>query len=218
MIKLIDFTTGFDRVIQMALRDIDMEDLSDAMPAWDEEEQEIIYRNMSKRAAGILKKEVKENEGQVSPIRIRAAQSFYLQKLQQHLRYYSRDNEEAKKLLAEIAERRSEGEAELPPVDLTSDEKLIESFIELSKFVKRNGVLSLSGIEDSIEHPFMKKALQYLIDGWDPILYQSIMERMSAEYVHKVKRQLDMITVGIESLAASDHPVGMEERLRAFMA
>ena len=35
MIKLIDFKTGPNRIIQMALRDIDMEDLADAMQVSD---------------------------------------------------------------------------------------------------------------------------------------------------------------------------------------
>ena len=217
MIKLIDFKTGFDRVIQMALRDIDMRNLSEAMLGWNEEEREIIYRNMSKRAAALLAEEIEESEGQVPSMKIEASQQFYLQKLQQHLKYYSRDNDEAKKLLAEIHQRKTESGVQLPEIDLSSDEMLTKSFVGLSRFIRKHGILALAGVEDSVDHPLMKKALEYILDGWDPIFFQSILERMSAEYIRKVKRQHEMIITGIASIAAGDQPVGVEEQLRAFL-
>ena len=83
--------------------------------------------------------------------------------------------------------------------------------------LREQGILALSGIEDNIDNPILKRALQYIIDGWDPALYQSILERMCTEYMSKTRRQLDMITTAIESLSAHEHPAGIEERLRAFL-
>ena len=218
MIKLKDFKDRpFDRVIQLALREIDTQDLSYAMLGWDEDERQIILRNMSKRAAAMLQEEMEEVEGQIPKIRIEAAAEFYLQKLQQHLRYYAQDDEEAKEYLAELSQRQSQSHKHLPRVDISSDETAIQTFVSISKYVKEHGILALAGIEETVDHPVLKKAFQYIIDGWDPSLYQTILERMCTEYLNKMRRQLDMITTGIESLAAGDPPVGMEERLRAFL-
>ena len=220
MIQLIDFKDRpFDRIIQMALRDIDMEDLADAMQGWNDDERGIILRNMSKRAAGLLMDTVKENEGTVPNHRKESAAEYFLQKIQQHLRYYARDDNEAKELMQETLKRRETAtKPDLPTIDLSDDESIINSFVELSKYVRKHGLLSLSGIEESVDHPILRKALQFAIDGWDQILYQTILERMCTEYLSKTRRRLDMILVGMESLTARDHPIGMEERLRAFQA
>lgn len=217
MIKLTDFADGPDRIIQMALRDIDMEDLADAMQGWNEDERQIILRNMSKRAANLLMGEVQQNEGQVPKHRSDRAAQFYLQKLQQHLRYVAKEDADAKKMLEQAMTYEPGERPELPEVDLSDDEAIITTFVALSTFARTKGILALSGIEDTVDHPIMKKALQYFIDGWDPGLYQSIIERMCTEYLNKTRRRLDMITTGIESLAAQDHPAGIEERLRAFL-
>lgn len=218
MIKLIDFENGPDRIIQMALRDIDMEDLGDAMQGWNEDERNIVLRNMSKRAANLLMGEVQQNAGRVPQHRSNRAAGFFLQKLQHHLRYVAREDADAKKMLEQALEHEPEARPGLPKVDISDDEAFIATFIELTEYARKHGILALSGVEDTVDHPILKKALQYIIDGWDPELYQSIIERMCTEYIIRTRRQLDMITTAVESLAAGDHPAGMEERLRAFLA
>ena len=216
MIKLIDFKDRpFDKVIQMALRDIDTENLADAMFAWNDEERGVILRNMSKRAAELLMNIVKENEGNVPDHSAKSASAFFMQKVQQYLRFYAQDDEAAQEYLFDSVKSRDS--VVTPEVDLSNDEAVISTFVNISKFVRKNGLLALSGIEEIVDHPVLAKGLQLSIDGWDPMLKQTILERMCTEYLKKTRRRLDMIMVGLESLTAGDHPAGMVERLRAFL-
>lgn len=64
----------------------------------------------------------------------------------------------------------------------------------------------------------MRKALEFLIDGWEPLLMQSILETYKQSYLRNVEKQLDMILEGIDSLASKDMPLVTEERLRAHIS
>ena len=63
-----------DRSLQMVLRDVDTKDLSLAMKATPQEVSEKIYKNMSKRAADMLREEIEF----MGPVKIRDVEEAQL--------------------------------------------------------------------------------------------------------------------------------------------
>ncbi|ABQ46284.1 MULTISPECIES: motility protein A [Thermotoga] len=53
---------------------------------------------------------------------------------------------------------------------------LIQTMVSFSEKARREGLLSLEENLESIEDPFMKKALQLVVDGTDPDLLRNMME------------------------------------------
>ena len=104
-----------------------------------------------------------------------------------------------------------------PIFDITDEERILDSFRKIKQFIQVDGILALEGIEDEVDHPVVHKALQLLIDGWDPMVMRLILDKMKDSYLDKQRRRLDMILDGMECLASAEHLIGIEERLKAHM-
>ena len=82
-----------DRIVQLALREIDIHVLAEAMVDMSTEEREIIFRNMSKRACELGKEEIGRIEKTVSVDRKEKSRDFWLQLLSRSAKYYPGDFE-----------------------------------------------------------------------------------------------------------------------------
>ncbi|GEM_PF-4609132 len=202
--------TGWnDLVIRRALGEVDTEVLATAMAGLSEDVRNMFYRNMSRRA-GDLCKEIIESRGGVtmkgsaSQARTQAAQAVVLQ------------------LLHKYAEQ-AEGEefqpdrGGVPEIRLDSPDSLIATFRSLAAYVRKNGFLPLGEIEDSIDDPVMRKGIELRVDGWEPMLARSILEKYKASALRSFETRLDMILDGIDALASGDLPQAVEEKLRAHI-
>ncbi|MDR1736349.1 MAG: motility protein A [Oscillospiraceae bacterium] len=52
----------------------------------------------------------------------------------------------------------------------------IDSIIELANIARKEGLLALEEVAEKIENPFMKKAVNLMVDGTDPVLLKDILE------------------------------------------
>jgi hypothetical protein len=152
----------------------------------------------------MCKVDIETKKETISQAKIDAAQDVFLQLLNRNIQY-------AEGVQADLSG------GTLPEIALDSDEAVISTFKSLATYVRTHGVLPLEGLEDQIDHPVMKKGIQYLADGWEPLLMRSILEKYRDAYLQSVKTRLDMILQGIDSLAAKNHPEGMEEILRGYI-
>ncbi|MDQ7778490.1 MAG: motility protein A [Planctomycetota bacterium] len=66
----------------------------------------------------------------------------------------------------------------------TDTKKLIEDMIKYAEIARRDGILALEGLAESIEDEFLVKGLQLAVDGTDPELIQQMMIT-ELEYVHE---------------------------------
>ena len=73
-------------------------------------------------------------------------------------------------------------------------------------------------MESSIAHPLLRKGIEFLVDGSDPLMVRSILEKYRETWLQQAKATLNMIVDGIDSLAAREHPYLVEQKLRACMA
>lgn len=58
-------------------------------------------------------------------------------------------------------------------VDIHAD---VEKIIEIANIARRNGIIALDELTDSMEDPFLKKGIMLIVDGSDPELIQGILE------------------------------------------
>ncbi len=207
MISLKDFLESNRRnnmIIQMGLREIDMEELAIAMLGYDDEEQEAILRNMSRRAAEMLKEEVAALQEKRPPDRrIERAVEFFAQRL--------------KKYSTSFDELESSRPTERPEIRCGSPEALTETFVRIIMYAQSEGIIALDGIEETTDHPIMKRAMQYYIDGWEPMLSRSMLERAKKEYLRREELIVDMMIEGADALYSSENPVVIRERLSSFL-
>jgi hypothetical protein len=196
-------TARHDRAIQMALRETDMSVMAEYLSGVPVKERDIVYRNMSERACEMLMKSIVEIEESVSPVQQRRAEQFFLQRLSRFLNYTSREQDPL---------------PEHPPeLDLSSDEALVTSLLLISRYERAKGTLSLDEMIETIEHPIAKKGMQMIIDGWDPLEQRAILERMKETYLSAAARTIDILIAGLDCLGGEEHPLVIEERLKAFL-
>ena len=221
MISIDDFlesTWPFDRIIQLSLRDIDTRDLAIAMLGYSDERQGAVLRNMSKRGIRLLQDEMEIQRDQAPDHQIQTAKEFFEQRLRAHARYVARSDTDVQEKLAEIAESSDVQRGEWPTINLEDEEGIVNTFVAIQSFVRKHGTLALDGLETRIGNPLMRKGFEYLVDGWEPLLLQSILETYKKAYLERMEKQLNMILEGIDSLAAKDLALVTEERLRAHLS
>jgi flagellar motor component MotA len=196
---------SIDMAIQQVLRKIDTAFLSMALVELTEEDRSIFMRNMSIRAAELLKKEVAELERHPKGTFTDKSEKIQRQLLSMLEKHYGmvRENEE----LTPDA---------VPPIRSKTEDDLIETFLQLKRYTRRNGAISIeSAITDELP-PLLKKGLELYVDGWDPSLIQSILEQMKESLITRYVNRQNMIFEGIGALIGHDLPQAVEEKLRAF--
>lgn len=189
-------------IIQKSLRDIDAEVLVSALHGMDEAEREMVYRNMSERARRMIKVDL-EATGGTPPATVKAACEFFRGLLGKHAATYVEPPPESD---------------EPPVMDLSSNKTAIESFVALSRFALRKGLLSLESVQCGNGNPLLKEGLSMLAEGWDPLLIRSIMDNYKAAYLRSMETRLDLLISGVESVASKDSPTVTEQKLRALVA
>ena len=193
-----------DLVVQRALGDIDMDVLATALVNLPSDTQAIFYRNMSKRASEFLTEHIGAKHG-AHPSRIGAAQELLTELLQKHAKYATSEEPAGDKDV-------------LPDISVDSPESIVSTFCRLAAYVRKHGLLPLERLESSITHPLLRKGIEFLVDGSDPLMVRSILEKYRETYLQQTKATLNMIVDGIDSLAAKEHPYLVEQKLRAYMA
>lgn len=192
-----------DIVIQMALRNIDSAPLALALADQGEEVRELVFGNMSLRAVAYLREEIPAAET-CAPGEIEAAQELF-----------------ARLLRGQMAVWEKEGTFPAPPsppeMDLSNREAIIRSFAALAQFVRRQGFLPLYDLRDSVDSPLLRQGLQMLVEGWDPLLLRSVLERSKESRLRAAELEYDLIIEGIDSLSSHDHALVTEQRLRSYV-
>lgn len=193
-----------DIVIQMALRDIDSELLATVLADQGEEIRDLFFGNMSLRAVAYLKEEVKDPAG-LPPGALEAAQAHLATLLQKHLATWK-------------AEGAFPPAPKPPEIDLSNREAIIGTFSRLMQFVRREGILPLDDIRATTTHPMLRQGLQMLVEGWDPLLMRSVLERYKESWLRAQEIEYELLIEGIDSLASRDHVLVTEQKLRSYVA
>jgi chemotaxis protein MotA len=69
------------------------------------------------------------------------------------------------------------------------DQEIVDELCEYSEKARRDGILSLEDRLEEIKDPYLRKGLQFLVDGVEPETIQSTLENDIFLFEHKVKEK-----------------------------
>lgn len=195
-----------DLVIQLALREIDSEPLACALVPESEDTRALIFRNMSSRAVAYLRDDIRRLERSAGAETIRAGQELYGRLLEKSLRRLETEGREAFV------------DEEPPTVDLSDREAVIRSFCALANYSREASMLPLLEGEVGAEKPLFRSGLLMFLEGWDPLLMRSVLEKHKTALLRALELECDLLIEGLDSLATGDNGLVTERRLRALVA
>ena len=190
------------RIMQRTLGEIDHIMLALAMVGLSEKQRQFIYLNMSQRAKGLEEEEVHKRESDASEGQVRDAVEF----------------------LQDIHGRIIDEMKNFPPhppapmeveVRVSTKGEVIDTLVALAELAKAHGVLSIERV-DATADPLLAKGLQLMVDGTDPELITSILERTKQTILREYEERLSMIIEGVDSIHFGDHPMFVAEKLEAY--
>ncbi|MBN1646941.1 MAG: hypothetical protein JW874_02810 [Spirochaetales bacterium] len=196
------------RGIQKALRGIDTRILSRIMNNLDPRYHHVILENMTSRSQEILRNEM-ENEKAF----VKSAYNDKYSDLSENtgmfcdlLEMYTNEN----------FDNRQEYPAFSAEINLDDPAGTVTTFYEISTWARKNGLMALDGIEEKTENGFFKKALEMMLLGTDPSIFEEILENYREQHVRKAATILQMIKTGMMSIQEGEHPEITRERLKSI--
>ena len=194
-----------DLAIQHTLREIDPRSLARAMLPLPGSDRDVFLRNMSVRAAGMLKDDIAELE-RLPPgtcdARSAALQESMLEKMNRYL--------------ALIQENARLTPSDPPRLAWDSEAELIEGLVQLKRYADRHGRASIAPLLGRDLHPLLMKGLRFYVDDWDPAVVQSVLEQTSESLAAWNANMMRIMIEGVAALFGTDLPQVVEEKLRAF--
>lgn len=191
-------------IVQRALTEIDTRVLCTAMLGLSDELRGVIYRNVSDRVQQMCRGDI-EARAETGQEKIDGAQALLLRLLEQ-------TSAGAPSSVSETTP------SPLPDVRLDTPDAVATTFRDLAVFAQSQGALALGKLEEKIGDPLMLKGICLLVDGWEPLLRRSMLEKRKAALLHDLEVRYDMILDGIDALCHGDTPAGIEEKLRSHIA
>ena len=231
---LVDFT---DREIQVLLREVDQRDLVIALSRADEAVcDKILNHNMSERVRQFIKDEidfvgdlpleqvdetqfriVKQcvqlgEKGRVvwppKPLHKRTAKEKEAEKP-------SKTEREENEMLLHLAQKK---------LDELSYDELHQLFVGMAERARKEGILSLESVGDAAVDPFVKMAIDLVVDGTEPALIMDILETWTKSLMHEHERRYQdllhengvkytKVIEAMMAMQAGDNPRVIEHKL-----
>ena len=105
------------------------------------------------------------------------------------------------------------GLASCPLESLTADERA-ELWLGIARQALKNGILSLQPVEGQTTDPFLREALQLLVDGTEPALLHDLLEtRLKRAILPQQSTRCAMIIEAVMSIQSGDHPVLIRHKM-----
>ncbi|MBI4978751.1 MAG: hypothetical protein HZC28_14825 [Spirochaetes bacterium] len=196
-----------DVVIQRALRNVDSRVLACALSALPEQKQEIFFRNMPQRAVRMTRTTIVEEGNAFCEREIREAQGLLADFIAPLL--------EDERMRQPVGNAEPERLPPLPAFRLNDEEEIIRTFMTLSWYIKKHGMLSIEDAGENTENQVFRKGIDLLVDGWEPMTSRALLENVKKAYLAAVERRVDMILEGFAGLQDGIETAALEEKLRS---
>lgn len=196
-----------NRGIQKALREIDTHILALCTINIEKETLKPIFRNMSKRAVAVLEKEI-EIINDKNNIILKNIDEMTIKNAQKVL-YDLLLN-----WTGEVEKPYSYPEA--PELKLSNFSELIDTLTAISTHAKKYGLMSLDSIEKQPNESFLNIACDLLLEGYEPMLFEEIIENYLNKNIAEYKIKLTMIKEGFKSIQMGDNPLVTKEKLKSI--
>ena len=100
-----------------------------------------------------------------------------------------------------------------PLENLSTDERA-ELWMEIARQALKNGILSLQPVEERTADPFLREALQLLVDGTDAPLLRDLLEtRLKRAILPQQSTRCAMIVEAVMSIQSDDHPTLIRHKM-----
>ena len=203
--KYVSDTPRDNRIMQRIIRELDMPVLAMALAGLSDTVRQHVYRNVSRATAEILKGEVSSREASATDAqKTEAAEVFH-----SILTIASKE-------LANFSPA-APSPVVIPEVKLETKRDIVDLFVSLSQIARDHGLLALQDV-DASENELLRKGLEMAVEGWDPPLLLSIMERTKRTMMQSLDEKLSMIIEGVESIQLGDHPRAVASKLEAYVS
>jgi flagellar motor switch protein FliG len=204
-------TPKYFRITQRVTRELDGQVLALALAALPQRVRDYVLKNVSRGAAEILGNDIARMETSASAEQKQAAaETVYAM--------YERIAEEYTEL--EVPPEPTSRSVPFPDevvIRLDTKEEVIKSIVKIAEVARAQGLLALEEIHSS-DNTFFQLGFQMVIDGTDPEIVHSILERTKTTALHQLDEKLSMMMEGLESIQAGDNPRLIEARLKAYLA
>lgn len=149
----------------------------------------------------MIKEDMRSEAGEAPRSAIASAQELFLQKLAKFRKHFPANDPRAK--------------APEPELDFSTRWAVLASFLGLAKYQRSAGVLALESLLGRVSDPLARKALEYALEDWEPMLARELLEKRKKSLLAEEELRLDAILEGMDSLIAGDLPSVLEEKVRA---
>jgi hypothetical protein len=222
----LDLTGLDDRSTQKVLREVDMDELANALKGASDDIMAKIKRNMSKRAVGLLEEdmaELKPDDG--------AATRSAVERINNIINKLIDSGEMIRGKETQAVSPRSSGAYS---VDTSSISSLRDTILSLSSKARDEGLLSLEGEIRAFEGDLLARGLQFVVDGTDPALARLFLQRTLESYeqlerlkikeeIYRMEKSLAdnltrrrMILEGVLSIQRGDNLAILQDILDSF--
>ena len=196
------------RGVQKALRQIDTHILVVALSAAPESVRDRICVNMTVRSRAVIESEMaliaaSDNRRYVyDDMTVEEAQAMVARTITE----YTTDS----------LDRESVYPKKLPEVRLGSVRDIIDTFERLDDHSYHYGLMSLEGVEETVEDEYFTKAVQLLLDGWEPLLLEQLLENHKARILARLSMRMDLISQGVRAIQEGDPPPVVREKMSSL--
>ncbi len=205
-----------DREIQILMREVDQKDLVCALKGTRKALREKFLGNMSERVRQFIWEEIrfaKPKAEDVKEVRERIVQQVKQLAEQGQITWppagkpASRSKAKMKKPSKKYLEtqRRLKQQVKRPLSDVSHDE-INSVFVGMAERARREGILALESLAQSMTDPFMKDGVQLAVDGTEPDLIADILETWMGSLLHEQKRKYQKVIEGIMAIQQGDNP------------
>jgi len=205
-----------DREVQALMRECDQKDVVVSLKGTRKDLREKFLSNLSTRVRRFIEEEVKRikpKPEEVKEARERIGKQIVALAEQGHVtwplpekpasRAKAKRKKPSKKYLD--TQRRLKRQVQRPLSELSFDE-IKHIFVGLGERARREGILALESLGQSMTDPFLKDAVQLAVDGTEPDLIMDILETWMESLLHEQKRKYQKVIEGIMAIQSGDNP------------
>ena len=216
---LADLERVGNRGIQLLLRDLDFKEVALAMTKMPAPVYEKIWKSLSRIARDELKEEWKlyGPAGKMAAA-VEGAQRRVLEVANRLAAELEQATEGEGKMAATEWETALVREMERKPAEHRTAAELVPVFVELSKVVRREGLVAVENFATNhVGDELLKIGLREVIGGADMDVVKGLLEARKATLIQAHERRLSMIIAAVEGIGTGLNPRLMEEKCRAYL-
>jgi hypothetical protein len=207
-----------DRSVQIALREVDQQDLVRVLPTLSDASVARFYHNMSEQVQVLIKAEVRSlgavDSEEVAQSKARVRETLVELGRQGWMKWEDPDTDRSGPPLVDLLSEERFVHMGKPLLQV-SEPELSKTFFQIAEQARWAGILSLQPLV-SATPTLLTEALQYIVDGTEPDLVQDLVETRGATILRHRTVRGQMAIEGWMSIQSLDNPAIVRIKLETY--